>query len=139
VLPDTCACRTNLLLSSRITLAGGMRVLVAMQEDYGIYRDVMAGSLRAMRPCLEVATADPMEFEELLESFKPQVVICGGRSFARQEGPIAWVDLAFDSPAPLQRPARIWIDGCYREILNPGFEDLISLIDEADLPSRTGM
>jgi hypothetical protein len=117
----------------------GMRVLVAMQEDYGIYRDVMAGSLRAMRPCLEVATADPMEFEELLESFKPQVVICGGRSFARQEGPIAWVDLAFDSPAPLQRPARIWIDGCYREILNPGFEDLISLIDEADLPSRTGM
>jgi hypothetical protein len=116
-----------------------MRVLVAMQEDYGIYRDVMAGSLRAMRPCLEVVTADPMEFEELLESFKPQVVICGGRSFARREGPIAWVDLAFDSPAPLQRPARIWIDGCYREILNPGFEDLISLIDEADLPSRTGM
>jgi hypothetical protein len=139
VLPDRCACRTNLLLSSRITLAGGMRVLVAMQEDYRLYRDVMDGSLRAVRPCLEVATADPMEFEELLESFKPQVVICGGRSFARREWPIAWVDLAFDSPAPHQRPARIWIDGCYREILNPGFEDLISLIDEVDLPSRTGM
>jgi hypothetical protein len=116
-----------------------MRALVAMQEDYRLYRDVMAGSLRAVRPCLEVATANPMEFEELLESFKPQVVICGGRSFARREGPIAWVDLAFDSPAPLQRPARIWIDGCYREILNPGFDDLISLIDEVDLPSRTGM
>ena len=120
-------------------MAGGMRVLVAMQEDYRIYRDVMAGSLRAVRPCLEVAIADPMEFEELLESFKPQVVICGGRSFARREGPIAWVDLAFDSVACLQRPARIWVDGCCREILNPGFEDLISLIDEVDPLSRTGM
>jgi hypothetical protein len=116
-----------------------MRVLFAMQEDYRLYRDVMAGSLRAVRPCLEVATADPMEFEERLESFKPQVVICGGRSFARREGPIAWVDLAFDSPALLQRPARIWVYGRCREILNPGFEDLVSLIDEVDLLSRIGM
>ena len=116
-----------------------MRILVAMQEDYGIYRDVIAGSLRAVRPCLEVATVDPMEFEERLESFKPQVVICGGRSFARREWAIAWVDLAFDSPALLQRPARIWVYGRCREILNPGFEDLISLIDEVDLLSRTGM
>jgi hypothetical protein len=116
-----------------------MRVLFAMQEDYRIYRDVMAGSLRAMRPRLEVATADPIDFEERLESFKPQVVICGGRSFARREEPIAWVDLAFDSPAPLQRPARICVYGCCREILNPGFEDLISLIEEVELLSRTGM
>ena len=115
-----------------------MRVLVAMQEDYWIYREVMAGSLRAMRPRLAVATADPAEFEERLESFKPQVVICGGRSFARREWPIAWVDLAFDSVACLQRPARIWVDGCCREILNPGFEELISLIDEVDLLSRAG-
>jgi hypothetical protein len=115
-----------------------MRVLLAMQEDYRIYREVMAGSLRAMRPCLEVAVADHTEFEERLESFKPQVVICGGRSFARREWPIAWVDLAFDSVVPLQRPALIWVNSCCREILNPAFGDLISLIDEVDLLSRTG-
>ena len=115
----------------------GMRVLFAMQEDHRVYREVMAGSLRAMRPCLEVETADPTEFEERLESFKPQVVVCGGRSFPRREWPIAWVDLAFDSVAPLQRPARIWVESRYREILNPSFEDLVSLIDEVALPSRT--
>jgi hypothetical protein len=115
----------------------GTRVLFAMQEDHRVYREVMAGSLRAMRPCLEVATADPTEFEERLESFKPQVVICGGRSFARREWPVAWVDLAFDSVASLQRPARIWVDSRCREMLNPGFEDLVSLIDEVDLLWRT--
>jgi hypothetical protein len=114
-----------------------MRVLFAMQEDYRVYREVMAASLRAVRPCLEVETADPTEFEERLESFKPQVVICGGQSFARREWPIAWVDLAFDWVAPLQRPARIWVEGSCREILNPSFEDLVSLIDEVALPSRT--
>jgi hypothetical protein len=116
-----------------------MRVLIAMQEEYRIYREAMAGSLRAMRPYLEVASADPTEFEERLESLKPQVVICGGRSFARRKWAIAWVDLAFDSVASLQRPARIWVDSRYREVLNPGFEDLVSLIDEVELPSRIGM
>jgi hypothetical protein len=116
-----------------------MRVLFAMQEDYRVYREVMAASLRAMRPCLEVATAGPTEFEERLESFKPQVVICGGRSFARCKWPIAWVDLAFDSVVPLQRSARIWVDGSCREVLNPSFEDLISLIEEVELLARTGM
>ena len=116
----------------------GMRVLFAMQEDYRVYREVMAASLRAIRPCLEVASADPTEFEERFESFKPQVVICGGQGFVRREWPIAWVDLAFDSVVPLQRSARIWVDGSCREVLNPSFEDLISLINEGDLLSRTG-
>jgi hypothetical protein len=98
----------------------------------------MSGSLRAMRPFLAVATADPTEIEERLERFKPQVVICGGRSFPRREWPTVRVDLAFNSIASLQRPARIWVDGCCREIVNPGLEDLISLINEGDLLSRTG-
>ena len=117
----------------------GMRVLFAMQEDYRVYREAMAGSLRAVRPWLEVATTDPTEFEGWLESFKPQVVICGGRSFARRKWPIVWVDLAFDSVVPFQRPVRIWVYGRCREVLNPSFEDLISLIDKVYLPSRTGM
>jgi hypothetical protein len=64
-------------------------------------------------------------------------VICGGQGFVRREWPIAWVDLAFDSIASLQRPAGIWVDSRCREMLNPGFEDLVSLIDEVDLLWRT--
>jgi hypothetical protein len=116
----------------------GMRVLIAMGNDYWVYREVMAGCLNAMRPHLEVVTASPEDFEEHLESFKPLVVICGGRDFARTGEPLAWMDLAFDSVVPLERPAQIWVGCCCREMSNPGVEDLITVIDEVALVRDSG-
>jgi hypothetical protein len=110
-----------------------MRVLIAMEEDYQLYRDVLAGSLKAMRPPLEVATVAPEEFEERLESFEPHVVICGGQNFARSEGPLAWIDLAFDRTMPLQRPAQFWVERRSRKIPNPDLQNLLSVIDEVAL------
>jgi hypothetical protein len=115
-----------------------MRVLIAMEDSYWSYRDVIAGCLMAMRPRLEVATATPEDFGERLESFEPQVVICGGQNFARSEGPLVWMDLAFDSAVPLQRKAHIWLDGSCRRMPNPGIEDLISVIDEVVLARDAG-
>ncbi len=86
-----------------------MRVLIAMEEDYRIYREVMASCLNAMRPRLRVATVGLEEFEERLKSLKPGVVICGGKAFVRSEEPLVWTVLAFDSSVPVQRPARSWI------------------------------
>ena len=102
-----------------------------MEENHRIYRAVMASGLHAMRPCLQVATAGLDEFEGRLRSFDPQIVICGGRNFVRSEGPLVWMDLAFDSAA-LQRPARIWVDDCCREIPNPDLDYLLSVIDEVN-------
>lgn len=115
-----------------------MRVLIAMEYNYWCYRDVMAGCLMAMRPRLDVATVTPEDFGERLESFEPQVVICGGQIFARSAGPLAWMDLAFDSAAPLQRQAHIWLDGNCRRMPNPSIEDLISVIDEVVLARDAG-
>jgi hypothetical protein len=117
---------------------GGMRVLIAMEEDHQLYRDVLAGSLKAMRPPLEVATAAPEDFEECLESFEPHVVICDGQNFARSEGPLAWIDLPFDPTRPLQRPAQFWVEGRCREIPNPDLQNLLSMIDEVALARYSG-
>jgi hypothetical protein len=110
-----------------------MRVLIAMEEDYQLYRDVLSGSLKAMRPLLELATVAPEDFEERLESFEPHVVICGGQNFARSEGPLVWIDLAFDPTMPLRRPAQFWVEGRCREISNPDLQNLLSVIDEVAL------
>ena len=115
-----------------------MRVLIAMEEDYQLYRDVLAGSLKAMRPLLEVATAAPEEFEERLGSFEPHVVICDGQNFARPGGSVAWIDLAFDPTMPLQRPAQFWVEGRCRKILNPDLKNLLSVIDEVTLARYSG-
>jgi hypothetical protein len=107
--------------------------LIAIEDSYWSYRDVMAGCLTAMRPRLEVAIASLEDCGERLESFGPHVVICGGQNFARSEGPLVWMDLAFDSAVPLRRQAHIWVDGRCRRMPNPGIEDLISIIDEVVL------
>jgi hypothetical protein len=113
-----------------------LRVLIAMEEDYRIYRAVMASGLHAMRPWLQVATAGTAEFSGRLKNFDPQVVICGGRSFARSEGALVWMDLAFDSEVPLQRPARIWVGDQCREVPNPDLNYLLSVIDEVEPKPR---
>ena len=107
-----------------------MRVLITVDEGYRLYRDVLAGGLKAMRPTLEVATVALNDFEKRLKSFEPHLVICGGQNFARSEGPLAWIDLAFGPTMPLQRPAQFWVDGRYREITNPDLQNMVSVIDE---------
>jgi hypothetical protein len=115
-----------------------MRVLIAMEEDYRLYRDVLSGSLKAIRPLLEVATAAPEEFRERLESFEPHVVICAGQNFARSEGALVWIDLPFDPTMPLQRPAQFWVEGRCREIPNPDLQNLLLVIDEVALTRYSG-
>ena len=107
-----------------------MRVLMTIEERYRLYRDVLAGSLKAMRPTLEVATVAVDDFEERLKSFEPHMVICSGQNFACSEGPLAWIDLAFGPTMPLQRPAQFWVDGRYQEITNPDLQNMLSVIDE---------
>ena len=53
-----------------------MRVLITVDEGYRLYSDVLAGSLKAMRQILEVATVALDDFEERLNSFGPHVVVC---------------------------------------------------------------
>ena len=115
-----------------------MRVPIAMEEDYQLYRDVLAGGLKAIRSPLEVATTAPEELEERLESFEPHVVICGGQDFARSEGPLAWIDLAFDPTMPLQRSAQFGVEGRYRETPNPDRQNPLSVIDEVAIARYSG-
>ena len=103
-----------------------------MEEDYRIYREVMASGLQAMRPRLQVATTGIEKFDEQMREFDPEVVICEGQAFARSERPLVWMDLAFDSEALFQRPARICIGDRCRKVLNPDLDYLLSVIDEAD-------
>jgi len=53
-----------------------VRVLVAFEDDYRSYREVIAAGIHMLRPRTEVATAPIGKLEEQIERFDPQLVVC---------------------------------------------------------------
>jgi hypothetical protein len=53
-----------------------MRVLVAFEDDYRSYRDVIAAGIRILRPHAEVETTALELLGKRIEHFDPQLVVC---------------------------------------------------------------
>ena len=106
-----------------------MRVLVAFEDDYRAYREVIAAGIGVLRPRAEVRTANPDALEEELERFKPQVVICGRPESASPSDVPAWIELSLD---PL-RPGRIRVGDRRWESTNPTLDVLLGVIDEVEV------
>jgi hypothetical protein len=76
---ERCAHRRYLLLYEGRCPGGGqidVRVLVAFEDDYRSYREVIAVGIHLLRPRTEVETAPMEELEERIERFDPQLVVC---------------------------------------------------------------
>jgi hypothetical protein len=106
-----------------------LRVLVAFEDDYRAYREVIAAGIGVLRPRAEVRTANPDALEEELERFKPQVVICGRPESASPSDVPAWIELSLD---PL-RPGRIRVGDRRWESTNPTLDVLLGVIDEVEV------
>jgi hypothetical protein len=88
-----------------------IRILVAFEDEYRSYRDVIAVSIRLLCPCAEVATSDLGALEEELARFDPHLVICSCPGPASSGGVDTWIEIFLD----LVGPARICISGHYSE------------------------
>ncbi len=105
-----------------------MRILVALEDDYRAYRELIAAGIRVLRPNAEVATSALDALEEEIARLDPHVVVC---SLPANMGPgdrVAWVELSID---PTQ-PTIICVGGRYSDVRNPVFEVLLGVIDEAE-------
>jgi hypothetical protein len=105
-----------------------IRILVALEDDYRAYREVIAAGIRILRAHAEVETANLEALEEELERFDPQLVICSGHKQVESGGKPAWIELSLD---PTQ-PTKISIGGRYLERSNPTVETLLEVIDELE-------
>jgi hypothetical protein len=110
-----------------------MRILVAFEEDYRVYRDVIAAGIRILRPHAEVETTSLEALGERIERFDPELVICGGHEAVDLGGRLAWVELSVD-PTQL---AKVHIGGRCSERTNPTLEVLVAVIDEVEELIRT--
>jgi len=109
-------------------------VLVATEDEYRAYREVIAAGVQMLRPDTEVTAIGLDLLEGELARRDPEVVVCSrpGRP-AEAEGRLAWVELPLDPT----RPTKISLGGRRSESTNPTLETLLAVIDEAEGLSRS--
>jgi hypothetical protein len=111
---------------TRARRGADIRVLVALEDDYRVYRETIAAVLRVLRPGAEVESTAIEALEEELERFDPQVVICNGHKEVESGIGLAWIELSLDPAVP----TKISFGSCSLERTNPGLKELLEVIDE---------
>jgi hypothetical protein len=105
-----------------------VRILVAIDEEYRSYREVIAGAIGAIRPHFEVATAGVEALDEEMKRFDPHLVIFSLPATSASVETIAWVELSLD---PL-RPSVVCVRGRRTEVLNPVLDTLLEVFDQVE-------
>ena len=108
--------------------ATDIRILVALEDEYRAYREVIAVGINALRPHTEVTSVGLTELEVELARLDPDVVISSVAAKAGFGERLAWVELSLE-PA---RPSMVCVGGRYSERINPDLEALLEVVDEAE-------
>ena len=115
------------ILVRLVAIRGGVaiRILVALEDDYRVYRDTITASLQILRPRAETKSVGLEALEDEIERFEPQVVICSKHKAVNLGGSIGWIELSLDPASP----TKISVRGRCFEHTNPTLEDLLAVID----------
>ena len=104
-----------------------IRVLVALEDDYQLYREMIAAGLQILRKDAKVECATLEALKEKLERFDPEVIICSGNKDVESVGGRVWIELSLDTILPAKISAGL---GRSFELANPTVEELLEVIDE---------
>ena len=108
-----------------------VRVLVAFEDDRGVYREAIARALGELRPDLEVRPAPLAEIGRELRSFDPHVVVCSQKNGEHPGGRGAWVQVPTDDEATdVARRARICLEGERWDTDGPTLGEILEVVDE---------
>jgi hypothetical protein len=104
------------------------RILVAFEDEYLAYREVIAAAIRVLRPGAQVQSTNLDALAQEVERTDPHVVICTRPNTVDPGRRPAWIVL----PTDPTRPARTCVGGRYSERANPTVEVLLGIVDEVE-------
>ena len=111
-----------------------MRVLIAYEDTHRVYAEAMRHVIGPLRPDVEVATCGVAELGAGVGSFDPDLVVSSRPNTVEPGGRTAWYRI---SPEPGE-PSEVCVGGRRREVVNPGMEGLLSVLDETEESVRSG-
>ena len=111
-----------------------MRVPIAYEEAHRVYAEAMRHAIRGLRPGAEVAACGVAELGARVEGFDPDLVVSSRPNAVDPGGRTAWYML---SPEPGE-PSEVCVGGRRRQVVNPGMEELLRIVDETEGSVRTG-
>jgi hypothetical protein len=113
---------------------GWLHVLVLVSIDPHAYNETIGIVIGKLRPHLEVRIIEPEDLEAKVALLHPEVVIGGLPETATAGAKFAWAEFSpYDEPA-----ARIRVGTRRWELCDVSFDDLLSVVDEAERIARTG-
>ena len=113
---------------------GDVRVLIAYEDSQSVYAEAMRHAIRGLRPGAEVATCGVAELGAGVGGFDPDLVVSSRPNAVDPGGRTAWYRI---SPEPGE-PSEVCVGGRRREVVNPGMEVLLSVLDETGESVRAG-
>jgi len=113
---------------------GDVRVLIAYEDSQSVYAEAMRHAIRGLRPGAEVATCGVAELGAGVGGLDPDLVVSSRPNAVDPGGRTAWYRI---SPEPGE-PSEVCVGGRRREVVNPGMEVLLSVLDETDESVRAG-
>jgi hypothetical protein len=105
-----------------------MRLLIGYEDSHRVYGEVMERAIRGSRPHLETEVVRLSDLEARVERFDPHMVLCERSNTVDPGGRGAWVKHSYEP----SEPSEVCLDGRRWEVENPGLEELLEIIDEAE-------
>ncbi len=105
-----------------------MRLRMVVANDPRSYREVMAGTLRTLRPDVEVILIEPQDLDLQIVGLDPHLVVCSNLTDTVRARSLGWVVLYPDG----QSHAMVCIDGTSSTVEDMEFEGLLSVVDRVD-------
>ncbi len=106
-----------------------MRILVAFAQEYRLYADTIANAIQQHRPHVEVSVAEGGALETDLARLEPHLVISDRpKNTVYPGGRFAWLEI----PTEPARSTKLYLNGVYWEVDNPGLAELLWAVDETE-------
>lgn len=83
-----------------------IRILLAVEDEFRTYREVIAASVKLLRPHVEVLSTDLEGLEQEASRFDPQLIISSQAKTMIYSPPIAWIKIPSRDP---MEPTEVWV------------------------------